>query len=559
MNNPIIQRELLSFLRQPRAAAMQFAFAAALCLLVISVWPDSAQVNLDGQQARQLFSVFVYGLFAGLVLLAPAMPAISVVRERQQRTLTLLLTSPLTPLQIALGKIVSSLGFIGLLLALSLPAAAACFAMGGISAAKLTNAYLLLSLIAVQYAMLGLAVSAQVKTTDAALRTTYALVLLLSVIAIGPNLLFQGRDAGELAPLATAAEYLAALSPIPAVTSLLGQGDIASRGLQTATSPITRYAIAAAVTIVFCALWLLRNLRSTATDRARSKGNITNEQQLRTRLLRRILYLVDPQRRTRPIAFWQNPVMVKEFRTRTFGRANWMFRLIGICLVTSLLIMIIAVAGALAMDMDMGYMGGVLVIFQIGLIVLLTPALSAAIISGEVETGGWVLLHMTPMSARRIVTGKLLSVAWTLALILGSTLPGYIIMLVIDTGEIERVINVLISLLLTAIFALSIGAACSASFKRTATATAAAYLILISLCVLTLLPWLAEGTLFGRSAVEATLIFNPLAAALSAMRMPGMAEYSNALIPTNWYMLAAATVLCLLILWHRTRQLTKPQ
>jgi hypothetical protein len=32
------------------------------------------------------------------------------------------------------------------------------------------------------------------------------------------------------------------------------------------------------------------------------------------------VFLVDPQRRKKGIGFFMNPVMVKEFRTRRFGR-----------------------------------------------------------------------------------------------------------------------------------------------------------------------------------------------------------------------------------------------
>jgi ABC-type transport system involved in multi-copper enzyme maturation permease subunit len=125
--NPIIHRELITVLRQPRTWAIQLGFAAALALLVVAVWPDNAVVNLGGRQSQELLSVFLYGLLCGLMLIAPAFPAMSIVRERQQGTLRLLLTSPMTPGSILTGKIAGALGFIFLLILLSLPAAAACF------------------------------------------------------------------------------------------------------------------------------------------------------------------------------------------------------------------------------------------------------------------------------------------------------------------------------------------------------------------------------------------------------------------------------------------------
>jgi hypothetical protein len=131
------------------------------------------------------------------------------------------------------------------------------------------------------------------------------------------------------------------------------------------------------------------------------------------------------------------------------------------------------------------------------------------------------------------------------------------VLLMIDEQMFDRVVKGLISLSLTSVMALMIGAACSALIPRTAAATTAAYLVLVGLCVVTLLPWLGEGTLFGRTLVETALIFNPLAATLNAVKMQGLHQYE--LIPRTWIFMVVASIICALVLWIRTRQLTKPQ
>lgn len=558
--NPIIQRELIGFLRQPRAVAMQLAFIIGLAALVLAVWPDSAQVNLAGRQAQQLFAVFMYGLLVALMLLAPAMPAMAIVRERQQRTLTLLLTSLLTPPSILVGKVSGALGFIALLLVLSLPAAAACYVMGGVSMQQLATGYGILALAAVEYALIALFVSATVKSTDAALRVTYGMILLLSVIVLGPWYLVQGKDIPGVDQIA---QWLASFSPIPAIMQIVGHESVGTRGLQSDIQPIQQYAVISLAIIVVCIIGLLRKLQTHTLDKPRSKGKVTDEQSSGTRAMRRVMFLwfFDPNKRTGMIADYENPVMMKEFRTRTFGRAHWMARILGVCLVVSVSLMLVATQGSMFLGgsggIDLNYMGGLLVVFQMGLIILVTPALSAALISSELESGGWVLMQVTALSPRNIVIGKLLSVAWTLTLILVATLPGYLILLEIDSGKQQSVINVLISLSLTALFALMLGAACSSCFRRTSAATTVAYTILVGLSVVTLLPWLGEGTLFGRDVVEAALLINPLAAALQEMRFPGMADYN--LTPGNWIFLAVASLVCMIVLWVRVRHLSKPQ
>jgi len=56
--------------------------------------------------------------------------------ERRRGTLALLLNSPLSPAAIYFGKLCGVIGFSLVLLATTLPAAAACHALGGVSLGK---------------------------------------------------------------------------------------------------------------------------------------------------------------------------------------------------------------------------------------------------------------------------------------------------------------------------------------------------------------------------------------------------------------------------------------
>ena len=120
--NPIIQRELVGLLRTKRALFVQVLLVAALTLLVVLRWPTDAMVSTSGEQSREVLSIFAYGLMAGLILLAPAFPATTIVSERQKGTLQLLLNSPMKAVSILFGKLIGVLGFALLLLVLSLPA-----------------------------------------------------------------------------------------------------------------------------------------------------------------------------------------------------------------------------------------------------------------------------------------------------------------------------------------------------------------------------------------------------------------------------------------------------
>ncbi len=552
MKNPIIQRELIGLLRTRRAFALQVGVAVVFALLVVLRWPSDAQVELSGAQSRQVFQLFGYGLLTVLVLLVPAFPATTIVRERLKGTMALLLNSPMGAGSIYLGKMLGVLGFVVLLLVMSVPAATACYAMGGISLTRhLMPLYAILLLVAVQYSALGLAVSSYAGSTDSALRISYGLVLLLAVVALGPHLFLQGKPG--LYP--TLAAWLRCVSPIPAVMEVMGHGDVGSQGLMSPSGCTARFALLAVASVVLFSGLALARLNYSMFDRARPQGVITDDRSIAARLVRRMIFVVDPQRRKRGIGLLVNPVMVKEFRSRRFGRSHWTLRLIALCALVSLGLTYAATSGTL--DWGVDTIGGIMVILQMALIVLLAPSLAAGLISTERESGGWQLLMMTPLRASTILMGKMLSVAIMLVLILLATLPGYLVMLAIRPELWAQVSEVLICLGLMSLFAMLLSAAVSSFFRRTAPATVAAYTLLLAVCLGTMLFWLGRDAPFGHDVVQRALVINPVAAALSVIELADFAQYD--LVPANWWCMGYACVFLLVVLVVQTWRLCRPQ
>lgn len=532
---------------------MLLAPAVACTLLVVLRWPTDARVGLSGAQAQQMFRLFGYGLLGILLLLVPALPATSIVREKRQGTLALLLNSPMSPWAIYLGKLAGALGLVVLPLVMSFPAAAACYAMGGISfSSDLVVAYAVLLLMTVQYAALGLWVSSFANTTDGALRATYALVLLLAGIALVPHQFLQGTSQSWTVNVA---EWLRCLSPAAAMMEILGHGGAMSFGLGSAGNVVLRHVmLSLGLTAAFAVGTALR-LKQTMLDRPRPQGKITDERSVWVRGFRRVAFVVDPQRRKRAIAWYTNPVMVKEFRSRQFGRSHWLLRLAAACALVSLGLTYAATMGTL--DWGVETIGGIMVMLQGALVVLLTPSLAAGLISSEHEGGGWTVLRMTPLSVGTIVRGKLLSVLWPLALILAATLPGYGVMIWIKPVLAQQISYVIACLVLAALASLMLSAAVSSFFRRTAPATVTAYAILIGLYGGTLLIWLGRDAPFGQSIVRGALALNPLAGALSILGVPGFGRYD--LVPIVWWWALGMIALCTVVLVARTWRLTRPE
>lgn len=563
MVNPVIQRELVSMLRMPRTAVLLIILVACLSMVLVMRWPSDAQVAAVGDrsagQAMEVLRVFGFGGLTAILLMSPAFAAVSIVREKQSGTLALLLNSPLSPMSIYLGKLTAAMGLVLVLLLLMLPLGAAAYAMGGVSAGAILGIYAVLFLAALQYSTLGLWVSSHAQGSDSALRLTYAGVLVLAVLSLGPQQ-FAGAFVGLIG--AGALEWIRSVSSIAAAGELLG----AQWTVDAATgrgSPAGRFMLLAVVSSVIFAGLTVRRLSGRMLDTPRATGKVTDERSKGEQAFRRLLFLwfFDPGRRSELIGPLVNPVMIKEFRCRRFGRSGWLLRMIAFCLVASLGLMLLASysAGAHVATEYRGIeqLGGIIVLLQTALVILLTPALAAGLISQERESGGWHLLQLTSLNPWRIVLGKLLSVGVVLLLILVATLPGYAVLVIADLNRALRVVDVVITLSLTAMFALLLSATVSSFFRRTATATSVSYGILVALCGGTLLVWLAEGSPFSRSAVEAVLAYNPVATALAVIESPGFADYR--LVPFNWWFLVLASVVMLGLLTAQTWRLTRPQ
>lgn len=547
----IVERELLALLRTNKALAILLAVALGFAIVVLLKWPTSAIVGLSGSQPRQVFQALAYAMLTSAVLIVPVFPATSLVREVKKHTLQLLLNSPLARTSIFLGKAGAMLGFILLLLFATLPAMICCYAMGGVSfTGDIIKLYGFLLVLCMQLVVVGLLVGTYARTSEAALRWAYGVTFGLVVIPVIPDLFLRGSQSS----FASIASLLKMVSPIPALLQLVNHGSIGGTGLMESRNLVAWYLVMAAVFILVGSVICVRRLSHSLLDRSRSQGIITDDQSVGVRAARRVFFLIDPQRRKSGIPPLVNPVMVKEFRSRQFGRLHWLLRLIAGCAILSLLLTYATTMGTI--DWGVETIGGIIIVLQVGLIVLLTPGLAGGMIAGEIESGGWNLLRTTPLRPGRILAGKLISVCITLAFILCATLPGYAIIMRIRPVLYEQVTQVLVSLVLAALLSMLISATVSSFFKTTAAATTVAYAVLISLYAGTMLVWLNRDAPFSPGFVRQTLTLNPMATALSAIQAPGFENYD--LVPIGWWTTGAMCIGLLVILYIRIWQLSRP-
>ena len=129
------------------------------------------------------------GIFAALLMLetlqvaflAPAATAGAISLEREKRTLELLVVTPISSIAIVLGKLLSALVYVWLLIAASIPLTAVVFVFGGVAPDDVLRGYIVLVVTALGLGSFGLFCSSLVKRTQAATAITIFGVLVISI------------------------------------------------------------------------------------------------------------------------------------------------------------------------------------------------------------------------------------------------------------------------------------------------------------------------------------------------------------------------------------------
>lgn len=547
----IIERELLALLRSAKTLGIFVAVAVIFSGVVLLKWPSSGIVDLNGVRGREVFQWLTYGMLAAAILIVPVFPSTALVTEVRRRTLELLLNSPLSRTSIYFGKFFAMLGFVLLLLFSTLPALVCCFLMGGLSFTDdILKLYLFLMLVSAQLIVTGLLVGTYCRSTESALRWSYGVTFSMTIIPFFPDAMFPGGTS----TIAKAFQWVKLISPIPSLMQMLNQGSVGGSGLMESRDVVGWYIAFASVFILIGSAVCIFRLSHSLLDRSRSQGFITDDQSQWVRASRRVMYLVDPQRRSAGIPPFVNPIMVKEFQCRQFGRMHWLLRLVAGCAMLSLVLTLASAQGTETRGVE--YTGALIIVLQVALIVLLTPGLASGMIAGEMEGGSWNLLRVTPLGPGRILRGKLISVLLTLALLLCATLPGYAVIMLIKPTLQQQVVQVLICLVLAAMLSMLVSATVSSFFRSTAVATAVSYALLVAIFGGTMLIWMNRDAPFGFDFVQNALRLNPMAAALNAMQADGFQSYN--LIPSAWVITGATSVVLMVILYMQTLRLTKP-
>ena len=486
-DNPVLTRELLVTLRSPRAFVLQFLYVSALGALVYFYWPagEDGMRQVSPGVARRLFDIFFLGQFFLVSLMAPTFAAGSITGEKERKTYEMLLASPLRPGTILVGKLLSSLSYLVILILSSLPLMILCYLLGGLLLSEITRSYLVLILAAGTFGLLSVACSSYFRRTSSALVVSYLITLPLSLICVALTRTDDVvmRDFVSIAILPPWCLALWTVLEILINRRLLHPPDVGSEGKDVVDEEEEmKYAIGVVID------------RDLFPDK-----------------------LFAPAKRVDLMPDGTNPVLEKELRSEIFSQGTLMLRVV---IQVSMLLSIPLMAGLLFLRSEKApYYVAYVLTFNL----LVGPVFSSGSITQERERQTLALLLTTLLTPGRIILAKLIA-ALRVSTVLTFLLTEQLLLAYVLLQELRsRFWTLLVFLLIivtTCLATSSVGLMCSALVRRTSTAMVLTYLTLLVLFVLPMgLSWYLEGIgqeqPFTPERLAAITVTSPFSAALS--------------------------------------------
>jgi len=186
----IAQKELRAYFVSPIAYVLVVCFALLFGYFYVANLNVMVQVSMGqfdlGGQAVNINEFMIRPLLGNtgvvLLFLLPMLTMRSYAEEKRSGTMELLLTAPLTDLQIILGKFFGAMALYVLMLALTLIHIGVLFWYGDPEWGPLVSGYLGLLLMGGAFISIGLAISSMTKNQIVAGVSTFAVLLLFWIL-----------------------------------------------------------------------------------------------------------------------------------------------------------------------------------------------------------------------------------------------------------------------------------------------------------------------------------------------------------------------------------------
>lgn len=378
------------------------------------------------KSGTKVFAIISYGQVILVCLLSPLFMAGAIGQERAGQTYNILLTTPLSNLQIVLGSLCGRLFFILALLLGGLPLYAVLLIFGGVPVWSVVVSFTVAACTALVVGTVAVTMSV---LRAGGRKAVFSFVIIIAAYLIGAYLL----DVGLLRKLGTpkTTTWLTGLHPILVMQASLNSANYRPPAPETLTDasvwvrfyltkPFAAFAticgLVSIVQVVFCAV-LLRRI---------GQGEWAFVRWLKEQFHLPVESSGERRRPARDV--WANPIAWREAATRGRGVAGFFarmgFTVVGVMLGVVLIFlhhidMLPKLPGSTSAEVFQQALFAVLLL-EVSVITLVALYMSAGCVSREREDGTLDLLLTTPTTPRQYIWGKLRGLVSFLSLLLAA-------------------------------------------------------------------------------------------------------------------------------------------
>lgn len=417
--------------QRPRHLWVRMGYLGALVLLMLIglLRPGSGmggEMSLTdlAKSGTWVFAVISYGQVVLVCLLSPLFMAAAIGQERAGQTYNILLTTPLSNLQIVLGSLFGRLFFILALLLSGLPLYAVLLIFGGVPVWSVVVSFTVAACTALIVGTVAVTLSV---LRAGGRKAVFSFVIIIAAYLIGAYLL----DVGLFRKLGTprTTTWLTGLHPLLVLEASLNSANYQPPAPETLadspalvrfylTKPFAAFAticgLLSFAQVLFCAL-VLRRI---------GQGEWVFVRWLKSQL--RLPVEAGGERRRAAREVWANPIAWREAATRGRGVAGFFartgFTILGLLLGVVLIFlyhidMLPKVPGSGTAEVFHDVLFAVLLL-EVSVITLVALYMSAGSVSREREDGTLDLLLTTPTTPRQYIWGKLRGLVSFLSMLL---------------------------------------------------------------------------------------------------------------------------------------------
>jgi ABC-type transport system involved in multi-copper enzyme maturation permease subunit len=412
--NPIAVRLVQNASRRKKHMYVRAAYLAVLILVLL--WLLLLQTSSGSLNYRELaragassFTWIAYLQIGLICVIAPVFMAGAIAQESDSRTWDILLTTPLSQLQIVLGNLMGRLFFVLALLSASLPLFAMTQYFGGVPGRSIFISYLIAGSASLLVGTAAISLSVSRLVGKRAVFAFYIAVVSYIAASAAVDAWLRGAGLGA-GPVGRGVTWMTAFNPFLALHAVLNPstypraepGTLSGLAAFLLERPVTAWCTFSGGLSVFLVI------ASTVTVRLGGLGHLAAAR-AGIPWYRRVMGLGGKHAEHRPPrSVWHNPIAWREASARnaTFGRiaARWGFLSLGALF--GVLLVVFFHRGALTPDtFQLALISTVWA--EVGVVILVGINMAATAITREREDGTLDLLLTTPITPRDYLRGKL--------------------------------------------------------------------------------------------------------------------------------------------------------